>query len=141
MKNKLPTTMIITFMGAALYAGFASREIYPFSPFPMYSASRAHSYRPQYHYIAGVTTDGQVTDDVTAPLGTAVLLKWASDAQDDPRRLERLGDMLLTYNRRRRPELKLVEIRIIRATYQIPAYPRHDLPTKSHVEVIRKTRH
>jgi hypothetical protein len=133
--------MIIAFMGAALYAGFAGREIYPFSSFPMYSTVRAAFYRPEHHYIVGVKADGRVTDDVVGPLGTAVLLQWTRNAQDDPKRLERLGDMLLTYNRRRRPELELVAIRVMRATYEIPPYPRRDRPTKSHVQVIHETRH
>lgn len=138
MKRKAANALIVAFLGVALYAGFSGREIYPFSSFPMYSAVRADPQRGQHYYLVGVTEDGRVTREVTAPLGTAVFLGWVRDGQGDPRRIGRLGSTLLSYNRRLRPEL--VAIRIVRVTYEISAYPSRDRPRKARVEVLREAR-
>jgi hypothetical protein len=138
MKFKAANALIIAFLGVALYAGFAGRDIYPFSSFPMYSAVRADPQRGRYYDLLGVTADGRVTREVTAPLGTAVFVDWVRDGQGDRRRIGRLGRALLSYNRRRTPEL--VAIRIVRVTYEISAYPNRDRPRKRRVEVLREVR-
>ena len=139
MRNRLATVVILTFMGAVLYAGLAGRDVYPFSSFPMYRDVRVDPYRVEHYELVGITADGRLADGMISPLGTSLLLRWARDAEGDVRRLELLSDLLLNYNRRLRPELELQAVRITKATYTIPAYPSRDRPEKSDVEIVYET--
>jgi hypothetical protein len=139
MTPRIASVVIVAFLGAELYAGFAGRDMYPFSHFPMYSEVRADPYRAEHHEIVGLLPGGGTTRDVAAPLGTALLLAWARDAEGDAPRLERLEDMLLAYNRRRRPNLRLVGIRLTRSTYVLPAHPHPARPRRTGVEILHET--
>jgi hypothetical protein len=140
MRNRAATALIVVFMAAGLYTGFGRHEIYPFSTFPMYSSARADPDRPERYGVVGLTAEGRVTDAVVTPLGSSMFVHWVEDAEGDPERLDRLGDLFLEYNRRRTPELELEGIRITRTTYEIPPYPSRDPPRKAEVEVLYETR-
>lgn len=137
MRNRLATVVIVTFMGAGLYAGLAGRDMYPFSSFPMYSEVRLDPYRVEHYELVGITADRRLAGGMVSPLGTSLLLRWARDAEGDRRRLALLGDLLLSHNRRRRPELEAV--RITKATYTVPAYPSRERPRRSDVEIVFQT--
>ena len=139
MRPRLAGVVIVAFLGAEIYAGLAGRDIYPFSDFPMYSELRTDPQRA-HHEILGVRADGGLTRDIAAPLGTALMLEWARDAEGDRARLERLGDMVLSHSRRRRPRLRLVGVRLTRSTYEIPAHPLPPRPRRTEFEVVQETR-
>jgi hypothetical protein len=139
MKNTVATALIIAFVAAGLYVGFTGGEAYPFSTFPMYSAARDGALRREHYEVVGVTAEGRVTG-AASPLGTSLALHWIGDAEGDPERLRRVGDLMLAYNRRRSPELELEAVRIIKTTYQIPADPSRHRPRKSDSEILYETR-
>jgi hypothetical protein len=105
----------------------------------MFSAARDGAYRPERYEIVGVTAAGRLTG-AASPLGESLAQGWIEDAEGDPERLRRIGDLMLAYNRRRSPELALEAIRVVKTTYRIPAEPSRDRPIKSDSEIVYETR-
>ena len=139
MKATVATALIVTFLATNLVVGFSGGEAYPFSTYPMFRTARADDDLREHYEVAGVTADGRVTGAAT-PLGTSLALRWINDAEGDPERLRRVGDLMLAYNRRRNPELELQAVRITKTTYRIPADPARHRPTKSESEIVYETR-
>ena len=139
MKAGVATALILAFLATNLFVGFSRGEAYPFSTYPMFRTARDGDYRQEHYEVAGVTADGRVTG-AASPLGVSLVLRWIRDAEGDPARLRRVGDLMLAYNRRLSPELELRAVRITKTTYRIPADPSRHRPAKSESKVIYETR-
>lgn len=136
---KPASTGIAVFLALSLFAGFSYGDLYPFSNFPMYSTARTTPYEPPQYELVGISADGERTSDLRAPLGTSLFLQWVQDVEEQPERAETLGALLLSYNRRRDPDLDLAKVMILRHDYVIPAYPDPGHPEKLRTEVIYET--
>lgn len=136
---RLASVGIALFLASCLFAGFIYGDLYPFSHFPMYSTARTTPYEPARYELVGVSSDGERTAGLAAPLGTSLFPQWVQDAEEDPESAETLGSLLLSHNRRRNPDRDLAEVRILRHDYVIPEHPRPGRPEKLGTEVIYET--
>jgi hypothetical protein len=138
MRTTVATGLIVAFIATGLYVGFTRQEAYPFSTFPMFSAARDGAYRRENYEVFGVSAGGRVTR-AASPLGDSLAAAWIRDAGGNPKRLRRVGDLMLAYNRRRSPELELEAVRVVKTTYRIPAEPSRKRPSKSDSEIVYET--